>query len=110
MSTGAPPARRPGLVVVAIVAMIRAYSRFISPLLGANCRYHPTCSSYARQSLELHGLFRGGWLAMARLGRCHPFHDGGYDPVPGSVDPDDPGIDNQPGRKLSVRRPSGSTT
>ena len=65
-----------------MLAMIRAYSRFISPLLGANCRYHPTCSSYTRQAIELHGAAKGLWMGVRRIGRCHPMHPGGYDPVP----------------------------
>jgi putative membrane protein insertion efficiency factor len=75
-------ARRPGLVARAMLAVIAAYSRRLSPLLGANCRYHPTCSSYARQAIVHHGAVKGGWLALRRLGRCHPFREGGYDPVP----------------------------
>jgi putative membrane protein insertion efficiency factor len=62
---------------------IRGYQRFISPLLGNNCRYHPTCSHYAFEALERHGAIRGSWLAIKRIARCHPWHEGGYDPVPG---------------------------
>lgn len=61
---------------------IRVYQRAISPALGANCRYFPTCSSYAVEAIEEHGLLRGGWLAVRRIGRCHPFREGGLDPVP----------------------------
>jgi putative membrane protein insertion efficiency factor len=61
---------------------IAGYRRFISPLLGDNCRYRPTCSEYAQDALRIHGLARGGWMAVRRIGRCHPFHEGGYDPVP----------------------------
>ena len=63
--------------------LIRLYQRFLSPLLGNNCRYHPTCSRYAYDALEVHGTLRGGWLALKRIGRCHPWHEGGFDPVPG---------------------------
>ena len=66
--------------------LIRGYQRFVSPLLGRNCRYHPTCSQYAVKALEAHGLLRGGWLAVRRLGRCHPWHEGGFDPVPPARD------------------------
>lgn len=61
---------------------IRLYQVALSPFLGKNCRYHPTCSAYALESLELHGSMRGSWLALRRLGRCHPWRAGGYDPVP----------------------------
>lgn len=62
--------------------LIGVYQKLVSPSMGANCRYRPTCSSYARQAVERFGVMKGGWLAMRRLGRCHPFHAGGYDPVP----------------------------
>ena len=66
------------------VLFIRGYKRGVSPLLGRNCRYLPTCSTYAEEAVTSHGLLRGGWLALRRLGRCHPFREGGYDPVPPS--------------------------
>jgi putative membrane protein insertion efficiency factor len=62
--------------------LIRFYQQAISPWLPPACRYYPTCSAYAVEAIERHGFFRGGWLAAKRLLRCHPFHDGGYDPVP----------------------------
>lgn len=65
-----------------VLAMIRGYRRFISPLLGRNCRYEPTCSAYAMEAVEIHGVAKGGWLAVKRVGRCHPFRAGGIDPVP----------------------------
>jgi len=67
-----------------VAGLIRAYQIGISPLLGASCRFHPTCSHYAEESILRHGFVRGGWLAIRRLARCHPWHPGGYDPVPGS--------------------------
>lgn len=72
----------PGIAALPVIFLLRIYRRLISPLLGQNCRFHPTCSRYAIQALESHGLIRGGWLALKRVSRCHPFHDGGLDPVP----------------------------
>lgn len=63
-------------------ALIRGYRRFVSPLLGPRCRFHPTCSEYALQAVTEHGAMRGGWLALRRIGRCHPFSPGGIDEVP----------------------------
>lgn len=62
--------------------LIRGYRRFISPLLPPSCRFQPTCSQYAIQAIERFGLSKGGFLAVKRIMRCHPFHPGGYDPVP----------------------------
>jgi len=63
--------------------MLRAYKRFISPMLPAGCRFVPTCSEYAAEAIAQHGAVRGGCMALARLLRCHPFARGGHDPVPG---------------------------
>jgi putative membrane protein insertion efficiency factor len=65
-----------------LTALIRGYQRLISPLLPPSCRFHPSCSQYALEAVTRHGSLRGGWLAVRRLARCHPFHPGGYDPVP----------------------------
>jgi putative membrane protein insertion efficiency factor len=65
-----------------LVALVRIYQKLVSPVLGKNCRFHPTCSAYAVEALQLHGVVRGGWLALRRIGRCQPLFDGGYDPVP----------------------------
>ncbi|MGH8713089.1 MAG: membrane protein insertion efficiency factor YidD [Casimicrobiaceae bacterium] len=65
-----------------LLGLLRAYRFAVSPLLGANCRFYPSCSDYARESIERHGVARGVWLAARRLSRCHPYHPGGYDPVP----------------------------
>jgi hypothetical protein len=64
------------------LAMIRLYQRWISPFARPACRFFPSCSEYAAQAVTRYGLFRGSWLALRRLLRCHPFHRGGYDPVP----------------------------
>lgn len=66
----------------AVVAVIRAYQKLVSPRLGANCRYRPTCSEYAVESIQRFGVARGSWLVLGRLSRCHPLRPGGFDPVP----------------------------
>jgi hypothetical protein len=60
---------------------IRAYKKLIAPWVPASCRYLPTCSEYAAQAVEKYGAWRGGWMAVKRISRCHPFAAGGYDPV-----------------------------
>ncbi len=62
--------------------LILMYQRAISPLLGPTCRYEPSCSEYTRIAIEKHGVPRGMWMGLRRISRCHPFHAGGYDPVP----------------------------
>lgn len=62
--------------------LIRAYQYGVRPFLGRSCRFHPSCSEYAVESLRRHGAVRGLWLAARRVGRCHPWNPGGYDPVP----------------------------
>jgi putative membrane protein insertion efficiency factor len=79
--TPTPPAR------AIVTGLIRGYQRFISPLLPRSCRFQPTCSSYALTSVERFGVMRGGWLAIKRIARCHPFNEGGYDPVPATLRP-----------------------
>ncbi|MEM7170678.1 MAG: membrane protein insertion efficiency factor YidD [Pseudomonadota bacterium] len=62
--------------------VIRGYQLMVSPYMAPSCRFEPTCSSYAHQAILTHGLGRGGWLVLRRLGRCHPWGGAGYDPVP----------------------------
>lgn len=64
------------------IFLLRGYQYLISPLLGPRCRFHPSCSHYAIEALQQHGLLRGLWLTLRRLLRCHPWHAGGHDPVP----------------------------
>ena len=64
-----------------IIATLRIYKRWVSPLLPSACRFHPTCSEYMMQAIETHGIARGIWMGLRRLSRCHPFHQGGFDPV-----------------------------
>ena len=65
-----------------LIVLVTAYRYALSPMLGRSCRFHPSCSEYAQEALERHGALRGVWLALRRIGRCHPWHRGGYDPVP----------------------------
>lgn len=69
-----------------LVWVIRAYQLLLSPWMGQKCRFYPTCSNYALEALRVHGALRGCWLAVRRIGRCHPFHPGGVDPVPPAKD------------------------
>jgi putative membrane protein insertion efficiency factor len=64
-----------------VIFGLRIYKRWISPMLPAACRFSPTCSEYMMEAVEKHGVARGLWMGLKRLGRCHPFHQGGFDPV-----------------------------
>ncbi|HEU4423861.1 MAG TPA: membrane protein insertion efficiency factor YidD [Pilimelia sp.] len=106
MSTDAPRTWAARLLVLPIIA----YRRWISPALPARCRFYPSCSAYALEAIARHGALRGTVLAVLRLLRCHPFHPGGYDPVP-------PAPERDAGRASSTRtdlrsasRPSAHVT
>jgi len=73
---------RPSLLARCAVALVRFYQRYISPLKPPSCRYQPTCSEYSAQAILRFGVFRGIWMGIKRIARCHPWAPGGYDPVP----------------------------
>jgi putative membrane protein insertion efficiency factor len=81
------------LPVLVARGFIRAYQLILSPFIGNQCRFHPSCSNYALEAIEVHGIRKGCWLALRRLIRCHPFDAGGFDPVPG-----------RPTRSVSTRK------
>lgn len=74
--------QRPNRVERAMIALIRGYQLVLSPLIGPRCRHLPTCSEYTAEAIARHGVIRGGWLAIRRVVRCHPWGTSGYDPVP----------------------------
>jgi putative membrane protein insertion efficiency factor len=69
------------MITALILGVLRIYKRWISPLLPSACRFHPTCSEYMMQAVETHGAARGVWMGLRRIAKCHPFHQGGFDPV-----------------------------
>ena len=71
-----------------IIWLIKGYRQFISPLFPPTCRFQPTCSEYAIEAIATYGTIKGGWLAVTRIARCHPFHPGGYDPIPPKIESD----------------------
>ena len=75
------------ITITTLTTILRAYKFLVSPLLGPRCRFYPSCSEYAIQALEAHGVVRGIWLAFKRVSRCHPWHPGGIDPVPHCDEP-----------------------
>ncbi|WP_080929717.1 membrane protein insertion efficiency factor YidD [Xanthomonas albilineans] len=76
-----------GVIARALIVLLRLYKHFISPLLGPRCRFVPSCSAYAMTAIARYGALRGGWMAVCRVSRCHPFHPGGFDPVPDPTTP-----------------------
>ncbi len=81
----------------ALAGLIRAYQLLVSPVLPGACRFHPSCSEYAREAVCRHGVLGGGWLAARRIGRCHPWAEPGYDPVPEAKPKDRPEIQSGAG-------------
>ena len=79
---GAALEARPSVAALCLIALIQTYRLTLSPFFGMHCRFHPTCSAYALEAVRRFGALQGGWLALRRLGRCHPWHPGGLDPVP----------------------------
>ena len=82
MKDGAERTMLDRLMTVFALRLIRLYQLVLSPWIGRQCRFYPTCSHYAAEAIESHGIVKGSGLALARLGKCHPFHPGGVDPVP----------------------------
>lgn len=74
--------RKNNIIVKLVQTLLKLYKYTLSPLLGPSCRYQPSCSSYACEAVEKYGVITGGWMSLRRILRCHPFHAGGYDPVP----------------------------
>ena len=79
------------IIALPLRGLIWLYQKLISPLLGSNCRFEPSCSAYAEEALREHGAIRGSWLALRRIGRCQPWGGSGYDPVPPADEPDESG-------------------
>lgn len=69
-----------------LIGLIKIYQKLISPLTPPSCRFYPTCSHYGVEAIEKHGAFKGSWLAICRILKCHPFHEGGFDPVPEKIE------------------------
>lgn len=69
-----------------LISIIKAYQKIISPLTPPSCRFYPTCSHYGVEALQKHGALKGAWLTIRRILKCHPFHEGGFDPVPDKID------------------------
>ena len=89
-----------------LIAFVKLWRRVVSPLYGDVCKFHPTCSAYGLRALQVHGAFRGGWLTIRRIGRCHPWSMGGVDYVPGTPEAEQ-WLAQQAG--TSSKEPAGST-
>lgn len=76
------PTKKPSLLAKTFLGIIKVYRYFISPLIGSHCRYYPSCSEFTKEAISAHGALKGGWLGIKRISRCHPYHQGGHDPVP----------------------------
>ena len=74
------------IVTFPLILLIRGYQLIISPMLGSNCRFMPTCSEYALESLKTYGLIKGTYLTIKRIGKCHPWGSNGYDPIPTKIE------------------------
>ena len=81
-SIGATLVNSGGAMAKFLIILVRGYKLLLSPFVGMHCRFQPTCSQYMIEAIESHGAFRGVWLGLRRLSRCHPWHAGGLDPVP----------------------------
>ncbi|MDN4607804.1 membrane protein insertion efficiency factor YidD [Sporosarcina highlanderae] len=68
-----------------LIGLIKLYQKIISPLTPPSCRFYPTCSHYGVEAIQKHGALKGSWLAIRRISKCHPFHEGGFDPVPEKI-------------------------
>jgi len=71
---------------IILIGIIKAYQKVISPLTPPSCRFYPTCSHYGVEALQKHGALKGAWLTIRRILKCHPFHEGGFDPVPDKIE------------------------
>ena len=74
------------IVTLPLILLIRGYQLIVSPILGSNCRFMPTCSEYAIESLKAYGLIKGAFLTIKRIGKCHPWGSNGYDPIPNKIE------------------------